>query len=148
MQSSTARSGTDISGGITPAFIRKRAERVRQRLPDSPGAWAKTVNHIVKNATPRRQSKLQALNSTKSSTINNTLEINKFGSPKNEFGRIKKQLAFSEHADELTYNKNLTWYKKSVSQREEVYWQPLEDITLQLLPGRGILMKFNVDEIR
>jgi hypothetical protein len=41
---------------LTPACTRKRAQGVRQNLPESPVAWATTLSHIIKNATPRRKS--------------------------------------------------------------------------------------------
>ena len=46
----------------TPQALRKRAQRVRARLPDSPNKWARTILHVTKNASPRKR---QALKTTK-----------------------------------------------------------------------------------
>lgn len=46
------------SGPKKSAAIRKRAQRVRKQLPESPGKWAETVAHIVRNASPRKRMRL------------------------------------------------------------------------------------------
>ena len=43
----------NAQSGSTPASIRKRDERARRVLPESPNKWAETVNHLVRNS-PRK----------------------------------------------------------------------------------------------
>lgn len=43
---------------VTPAFFRKRAQRVREQLPQSPSKWANTVYRVLKNATPKKKNAL------------------------------------------------------------------------------------------
>ena len=40
------------------AAIRKRAQRLRNSLPEDPKRLAETVAHVIQNATPRRKSML------------------------------------------------------------------------------------------
>lgn len=52
----------------TPAAVRKRAQRVREKLPQSPTKWASTVQHIIKNATPKKKTALAAIQKQKPKT--------------------------------------------------------------------------------
>ena len=68
------------------AQIRKRAQRVKQKLPDTPNRWASTLNHIIRNATPIRRSMITMTNTTDQHTADNAcvatstcIEMNKVG---------------------------------------------------------------------
>lgn len=42
----------------TPTALRKRAQRVKKQLPQTPEKWADTIEHVVRNATPRKKQAL------------------------------------------------------------------------------------------
>ena len=44
--------------GASPEAIQKQAQRVTSTLPQSPRKWARTVSHIIRNASPRKQTAL------------------------------------------------------------------------------------------
>lgn len=101
----------------TKASTRKRAQRVRQHLPESPGASANTVSHLIRNATPRRKSKLMNFNVSDNigklqiEKLQETLHINKVGRPSREFRNAKKQLQFSS-GELWNQNKTVNLYRK------------------------------------
>lgn len=74
--------------------LRKRAERARKILPESPTAWASTMKHIIKNATPRRQKGL--LEGNTESDISNILNITGAGRPSSHTEKAKRSLAFAD----------------------------------------------------
>ena len=95
--------------------IRKRAQRVKQVLPDNSRAWASTMKHLIENATPKRQKLLLSnaiaseeksyanISEEKSNTITSeektlreTLNINKPGRPNKVTEKIKKRLAYTD----------------------------------------------------
>ena len=45
----------------TPTGIRKRAQRVRKHIPQTPEKWADTIDHVVRNATPRKKKALKEI---------------------------------------------------------------------------------------
>ena len=48
--------------------IRKKAELARKVLPKESNDWARTVNHLIKNATPKRKSVLSELSDVQTNT--------------------------------------------------------------------------------
>lgn len=115
MKKSTSGSQTvSTETKITPANIRKRAERVRKLLPKESEAWAETVSHIIKNATPKRKSMLPtAKEPSYYEEISQYLGTNKTGRPRKEHANAKKHLAFSKRAEEFWRT------KKSLDQYRE-----------------------------
>ena len=106
------------------AQIRKRAQRVKQKFPDTPDRWASTLNHIIRNATPRRRSMITMTNATDQHTADNAcvatstcIEMNKVGRPKSEYAGIKKRLSFTPEANSLYANKySMNRYRKRQKQ--------------------------------
>ena len=116
-QTPSRQEGQNQSSNKTPASIRKRAQRVKTKLPESPKTWAKTINHIVKNATQRRQTlPLKAVQGNSIiSDLEETCEVNKLCRPKKSLQGIRKSLAFSKDADKLWRSKhNLQRYRSRV----------------------------------
>ncbi|CAG2233033.1 unnamed protein product [Mytilus edulis] len=116
---------------VTQASTRKRVQRVRQLLPESPGAWANTVSHLIKNATPRRKSKLMSFSSTAGKSadlekIQETLQINKVGRPTREIRNAKKHLAFSSSEQLWKNGKILDMYKKRKLQQVKRLSKPVQ----------------------
>ena len=48
-----------VNTAISFSTIRKRAQRVNARLPESPQSWAETIKHVIKTASSWRRSLLQ-----------------------------------------------------------------------------------------
>ncbi len=75
---------------------RKRVQRLRKRLPNSPSTWVETVSHLIKNSTPRRKQGLMSEISPDSppSAVDPPQEINlrKVGRPRKEFSNTKRIL--------------------------------------------------------
>lgn len=116
---------------VTQASTRKRVQRVRQLLPESPGAWANTVSHLIKNATPRRKSKLMSFSSTAGKSadlekIQETLQINKVGRPTREIRNAKKHLAFSSSEQLWKNGKIVDMYKKRKLQQVKRLSKPVQ----------------------
>lgn len=83
--------------------IRKRAQRVKNLLPGSPKAWASTMKHLIRNATPKRKSMLltEENKSTTKTNVKETLKINKVGRPDKATEKVKKKLAYTEDSESL-----------------------------------------------
>ena len=87
------RSNSSVKSQTT----RKRAERARSTLLDS-YAWASTLKHLIKNATPKRKSLMLSNsngNETDGLSINKIAEVNKVGRPNKTTEHVKRQLAFT-----------------------------------------------------
>lgn len=100
--------------------IRKTAERVRRSLPESPRAWASTIKHIVKNATPKRLSHLQDKQTdgtNESHNVEETLDLNRVGRPTAENSNVKRKLAFSSRKQHLAGKKK--WQLSRYKRRKE-----------------------------
>lgn len=94
--------------------IRKRAERVRNTLPENSEAWASTMEHLIRNATPKRRSLLLTSDSgsTMSTPLSKMLEINKVGRPNKDSEKVKKKLAYTSNSEKLwNKKKTLNQYK-------------------------------------
>jgi myosin heavy subunit len=91
--------------------IRKRAERVRRQLPESPRSWVYTISHIIKNATPRRRGELLGDQNIK--VEDDVLHINTAGRPSKDMEKMKKSLAFTNGLAEVWKKKrSINQYKK------------------------------------
>ena len=89
--------------------LRKRAQRTKKQLPQSPNAWASTLKHIIKNATPRRKGLLDW--NINDENIDEVLNITKVGRPQKSVEKAKRSLAFAENT-----LPNAIWTKKSLYQ--------------------------------
>ena len=91
---------TAVSTSMSPPYssprARKRAERIRDKLPKTPKSWANTVNHIIRNAPKETQSLL--LDNVQESEVEQDTTANKIGltgkpgRPRSEQTLVKKQL--------------------------------------------------------
>ena len=94
------------------AAIRKRAQRLRNSLPEDPKSWAETVTHVIKNATPRRKSMLPNQMPSYTEEVSEALNLKHIGRPSKEHLNIKKKLAFTQNASHVCGSKRtLRQYK-------------------------------------
>jgi len=61
LQQKNRRLTPNVNDPLSPSAARKRAERVRKMLPQSPGKWADTMNRVLKTSTPRKKTALDGL---------------------------------------------------------------------------------------
>ena len=87
------------------AAIRKRAQRLRNSLPEDPKRWAETVTHVIQNATPRRKSMLPNQMPSYTEEVCEVLNLNRVGRASKEHLNIKKKLAFTKNTSELCGSK-------------------------------------------
>ena len=154
------------------ATTRKRAQRIRQHLPESPGKWCETIEHIVHNATPRKKSRLATMSENRRMSKDNieTNEVlNDFVSDISKPGRTPnslfnaKQKLMSKIKDQPKQNtfisKNIRRHanrylrrrriknRKSASQKYHEDWRPkihsFLDEHSRIMPNKKDTMKVN-----
>jgi len=95
---------------VDAATVRKRAQRAKQCLPKESMAWASTVNHLVKNATPKRRSLIKISHDEDNDIIADVIGTRTVGRPPQSHSKVKRQLAYTSNA------KNMWRCKKSLQQ--------------------------------
>lgn len=91
------KSRNRVIKSASSSTIRKCAQRARKQLPQSPKAWASTIEHIIKNATPRRKGLLEKNQDDENiANLSDVLNITKVGRPRKEVEKAKRSLAFAE----------------------------------------------------
>lgn len=100
--------------------VRKQAQKAKISLPEDSEEWANTMNHLIRNATPRRRSMVNLNRDLKESTevsknpteLKDMFGVNKVGRPRNSIQRIRHQLAYSDVSNNLWATKSLGQYKR------------------------------------
>lgn len=108
---------------LKQSSIRKNAERVRKHLPTSPTRWVKTIKHILKNATPRKQMQMMSTVSKETeldtSNIEEILDIQRAGRPSKKNEQVKRKLAFASSKGSRKKRWNNTRYRKRKQEQEK-----------------------------
>ena len=61
LQQKNRRLEPNVNDTLNTSAARKRAERVRKTLPQSPSKWADTLNRVLKMSTPKKKAALDGL---------------------------------------------------------------------------------------
>ena len=89
-------------------------------LPEDSEEWANTMNHLLRNARPRRKSMVNLNRDSRESTevsknpteLKYMFGVNKVGRPRNSIKRTRLQLAYADVSNNLWATKSLGQYKR------------------------------------
>ncbi len=96
--------------------VRKLAQRAKAKLPLSPVTWAKTVDHLVRNATPRKSRAFNDLTANGDKTEHDTLKSNLKASVQKKGRPTKRQRISKELFYESPVNCDSAPEKKAAKQ--------------------------------
>lgn len=81
-------------------------------MPKQPEAWADTINHLIKNATPRRKLMLNmGPYNDKDETVLQSVGLKRVGRSTKQMQKIKKKLAFTDNLNIWSSKKQQSQFK-------------------------------------
>lgn len=137
------------TAGPSSSTTRKRAQRVKEKLPSSPQSWAQTMKHVIKHATPRRKSMIQEVFDQTAPAM---LNKDKPGRPTKEDAIVRRKLFLKSTAEDSgIYNRTryLKRQKTSAGQisKSDQYHQKWQPTIIEFLESQSRIMPNKKDTI-